>query len=867
MAAATTRPGLIAAGLLAALLFVPHAGSAKADDAALASVKAERKEIDAIWEGGSPEIAQVQYEGLLDRVEHRDEQPWIWFRATLEARLGTLHRQLGEPDVASDWWRLALDDYSEAGRWVAAGKVLANLAVVHSEAGLTLDALSWLTEALDLHEAARRPDAVALDLYQRAQVYRSRGEMGPALADLVRSMDLLAELGPEGARGPWHLYCRGLIAHYAFLLGENRMAAEEYRSITQDPALSDPSMRAEWLLAEAQAWTTMGELDAAEHAIEQAREDIESAGQLRSVAPLRFAEASLALARDDLDLALALALEALAEFERLEAPEHALSAEVLVADLYNDLGRHADALFAARAATLRSLQFESVRGWSAAHAEAEALHGLGDLEGAADAFARAAADLSLKMDELRLDSVDLGRWRLEVDEVYDGAAAMRLAVATTPQDVERALDLVEEGRSRLLLAAVLGGDVARVGGAPGAPVEVNANLPGPTRSALGRLRRIETLRPPPSSSRALAPGPHRSEGQAAVTSWSERRARTLGASTLGIAAVRKRLPRNLGVALFRTDAAGSHVFWIERDRVEVFPLAGGEETLREAIDRYARLLNRSVSDASLRPGFEAASERLRQLLLGPVEHRLRAVRHVVVVPDADLYRVPFAALRKDDRYLVEQATVSVSPSVNVLEALLDDERDVLEHFVGVADTTLDLPRAREEVREAAGLFDRAQVVVGASADRARVLELMEGADILHFATHGELEATGDPSWLALGGGEALDAETVLSLSLESSLVTLSACRSARGSQQAGEALVNSMARSFLAAGAETVVGSLWDVHDGSTQQLMSRFYESLRAGAFVSDSLADAQRGLALSGSEYAHPWYWAGFVVIGDPR
>jgi CHAT domain-containing protein len=84
--------------------------------------------------------------------------------------------------------------------------------------------------------------------------------------------------------------------------------------------------------------------------------------------------------------------------------------------------------------------------------------------------------------------------------------------------------------------------------------------------------------------------------------------------------------------------------------------------------------------------------------------------------------------------------------------------------------------------------------------------------------------------------------------------------------------VNSLARSFLAAGSRSVVGSLWDVDDGGTAALMAHFYRLLAAGAGGAEALAGAQRamigGSIVAGSEVSsHPWFWAGFVLIGDPR
>jgi len=165
------------------------------------------------------------------------------------------------------------------------------------------------------------------------------------------------------------------------------------------------------------------------------------------------------------------------------------------------------------------------------------------------------------------------------------------------------------------------------------------------------------------------------------------------------------------------------------------------------------------------------------------------------------------------------------------------------------------------------------VLEGADASREAVLAGLREADVVHLAAHGQLLSRSLPSYLELageGGSVApLDSDLILQLQIPASLVTLSACKSARGGHAGGEALINSLARSFLAAGASSVVGSLWDVDDQGTAALMRRFYERLGEGGSPGSALAGAQRSLATAPAadcEFSHPWFWAGFVTVGAP-
>ena len=95
-----------------------------------------------------------------------------------------------------------------------------------------------------------------------------------------------------------------------------------------------------------------------------------------------------------------------------------------------------------------------------------------------------------------------------------------------------------------------------------------------------------------------------------------------------------------------------------------------------------------------------------------------------------------------------------------------------------------------------------------------------------------------------------------------SLITLSGCGTGLSSVVAGDELLG-LVRGFLYAGATSVVISLWDVNDRTTADLMKYFYGNLAAGQSKSEALRRAMLQLR---QEYAHPYYWAPFLLMGDP-
>ncbi len=99
------------------------------------------------------------------------------------------------------------------------------------------------------------------------------------------------------------------------------------------------------------------------------------------------------------------------------------------------------------------------------------------------------------------------------------------------------------------------------------------------------------------------------------------------------------------------------------------------------------------------------------------------------------------------------------------------------------------------------------------------------------------------------------------LRLNASLVTLSACDTGVG--PVGEEGVANIVNAFIEAGAQSVVSTLWELEDHATAHLMTVFYAHLGHHEDKADALRQAQLEMLNSG---ATPYYWAGFVLDGEP-
>jgi CHAT domain-containing protein len=300
---------------------------------------------------------------------------------------------------------------------------------------------------------------------------------------------------------------------------------------------------------------------------------------------------------------------------------------------------------------------------------------------------------------------------------------------------------------------------------------------------------------------------------------------------------------------------------------------------------------------------------LYQWLITPLREHLRPGDLLCVIPDGVLWELPFQALSgPEDRYLIADHAIAYAPSWRGLAAIRTwAERRRARETESPPEASLELdllalanpalgptrssplpllgapvgiPGTEAQARRIAELFaPRSQCYVGSDATEARVRALAGRARILHLATHGVFEPANPMfSGLLLTPGPQDDgyweAREILQTDLRADLVVLSACETGRGRIRRGEGLWG-LSWALFVAGSPANVLSQWAVADESTAVLMTAFYRRLQAGGGGSVHKAEALRQAQLvllegregKGTGYAHPFYWAPFVLMGDWR
>ena len=103
------------------------------------------------------------------------------------------------------------------------------------------------------------------------------------------------------------------------------------------------------------------------------------------------------------------------------------------------------------------------------------------------------------------------------------------------------------------------------------------------------------------------------------------------------------------------------------------------------------------------------------------------------------------------------------------------------------------------------------------------------------------------------------------LNLNTNLLVLSACSTGDGSYQKGEGVL-SLGRGFMYAGASSILTTLWQINDQSTQRIMQYFYQNLYEGMDKDLALKQAKISyMDEAKGVIGHPVFWAAYVLIGD--
>jgi CHAT domain-containing protein len=362
----------------------------------------------------------------------------------------------------------------------------------------------------------------------------------------------------------------------------------------------------------------------------------------------------------------------------------------------------------------------------------------------------------------------------------------------------------------------------------------------------------------------------------------------------------------------------SEVFiWVvEKDKLNFQRIAISKNDLAKQVKTFREMIS-TLGDAR---ELNEVSSSLYKSLIQPLLPYITG-KELIIVPHDVLHYLPFQALLgSDGRYLIEKYPINYLSSASLMQ-FTQEKRKAKGELSSVlaqagkiltlgnpdlGDPKMNLEFAEIEAKEIKNLYPQSSTYLEKEATEEKAKALSPQNDIIHFASHAELNENDPLSsavLLAKSGKEdgRLEVREIFGMDLKASLVVLSACETGLGKLSSGDELVG-LTRAFIYAGTPSVVASLWNVEDSSTAQLMASFYKNLKTmtkvealrqaqlnlirGNVNSDLLA--RRGIGGVGKlgevpaqkspsqdsvsnqisiSTSHPYFWAPFILVGEGR
>jgi CHAT domain-containing protein len=501
--------------------------------------------------------------------------------------------------------------------------------------------------------------------------------------------------------------------------------------------------------------------------------------------------------------------------------------------------------------------------------EVERLAGANDL--AYESYKRARTSLETLRGSLRGEELKIAFFQNKL-EVYENLVDLCLGA---PQKVEEAFEYIQQSKSRSLMDRL----VQPVHG----PSDADAGQSDLVRSIRNLREELnwyynlierEQLQPEERSPERI----QKLERQARA--HEDHLVRALHDATLDEAnQAGLQMPATVPLERFRSllppDTALIEYFRIQdrdvaciltRDNLQIRPV-----TVESRVKKTLQLLQFQFAKFRLDPKYVAAFQEpmlkstqahlasLYQELIAPIADLL-AAKHLVFAPHGLLHHVPFHALYDGDSYLIDKFSISYAPSASVYAVCREKVANILGSslILGIADAQA--PSILEEVQALSGILPDARLFVGEAASEAVLRTHGARSRFVHIATHGYFRQD-NPMFSSIRlGGSYLSLYDLYHFKLPNELVVLSGCATGRNSVSPGDELMG-LVRGLLQAGAQSLMLSLWDVHDESTRDFMIVFYSRLAQGMDKSVAL---QAAMAESREAHPHPYYWAPFVLIG---
>jgi CHAT domain-containing protein/tetratricopeptide (TPR) repeat protein len=777
----------------------------------------------------------------------------------------------GSYEIALDYYLRALKLQGALRDKRVAANLRVSIANIYSATGNYAVALEYLEQGLTLFEALRDKAKIASILSDTGEAFFQLRRYNLALSQYQKSVQIFEEL-KSVADTSMKLYA---IGNVHFFMGNFDLAIESYeKALAQFAAINHaPGV----------------------------------ASMLASIAGTRYAQKKY-------DLALEFYEKSLAQYESLGDRSRAAGVIERIASVRYSKGEYVASLeLVGRAIELAEKTAHSDALWRARYTEGLALRATDKLEQARESLELSIATIELMRSKLVHGEPDAQHFFQNKNSAYSAMmelliAQNKIADAFLYAERMRANALIDIFQRAQITNSMSPGEVALERKLARAVVATKAQMaherekkqPNPQRYATLDLRlqqALEDYRQFETALYAAHPrlktlrgegGPPRLEEGAALMSDSS--------TALLEFVVADGCSYLFALTRESKSPAGA------RSRAPVYVLnayviGAGRGDIGERVKTFRDMIARRDEN------IQQAAREIYELLFSAAREQLKGRTTWLIAPDDALWQLPFAALQPaDNRYLIEDHAIAYAPSLRVLiEGSRPRDRARRARFsqslLALANPAINKrtadqakllgyreagasPESENEVKALGRLYTAAssKVYLGDQASEQQVKQEAGKFDVIHLANPALLtDANPLYSYVALSQLEGnrddeglLEVRELLKLNLTADLLVLSSSEVSQDSYAMGSA-ISSLSWSLLIAGCPSLVAGGWSTGSPSTTELMLDLHQGLQSPARGSSpsKAKDLQRAMrrVLRSGRYQHPFYWAGFSLVGNFR
>jgi CHAT domain-containing protein len=319
------------------------------------------------------------------------------------------------------------------------------------------------------------------------------------------------------------------------------------------------------------------------------------------------------------------------------------------------------------------------------------------------------------------------------------------------------------------------------------------------------------------------------------------------------------------------------LFLVTRDKLTVIQSDAKADDFNQLVSQYrTQLADYKNAD------YLVTGSKLYEILIRPIESQIAtsSPKNIAIIATGQLRYIPFETLydKKNDQVLLKKypiyyltristsslATQKTKTDRSTLKALaLANPKPFL--FDTEKKEKVDLKGTEIEAESISKIFPGSEKYLGTNATLDIFKKQAFRFSILHLGTHGCFDLAGCPNLdmqantILFANKEQYNIADAALLGLKNTeLITLSACQTAKEANADGQE-ISGLAYVLERAGAKSVIASLWNAEDNTSDEIMTQFYQNLKNGMTKSEAMRQAKLSQIKS-----HPYFWSPFILIG---